>query len=339
MSIMKHNPPPPFRRFSPQTVFLMSMLVLACVVFAAMFLVGGREANGRGDENVSKLRLQDIPFNGARAYEYLKQLCDLGPRPSGSPGMVAQQNLLTDHFRKLGAEVELQQFNYPHPQNGNPVAIGNLIVRWHPRTQDRILLCTHYDTLPFPLRDRQDPRGVFVGANDGGSGTALLMELGHSMAQFQSRYGVDFVFFDAEEFMFVENGRFFVGSEHFARRYVQERPPYRYRWAVLLDMVGDADLQLFQEINGLRWPETRPLVEDIWRTARRLGVREFIPRPKHQVSDDHLMLHDIAGIPACNIIDFDYPAWHTRADTPQQCSALSLAKVGWVLREWLNAQR
>ena len=84
------------------------------------------------------------------------------------------------------------------------------------------------------------------------------------------------------------------------------------------------------------WRDSRPLVQDIWATARRLGVREFIPRQKYSIKDDHLALHDIAGIPSCDIIDFDYPSWHTQEDTLEQCSALSLAKVGWVLREWLQ---
>jgi hypothetical protein len=101
-------------------------------------------------------------------------------------------------------------------------------------------------------------------------------------------------------------------------------------------MVGDADLQIYEELNSLRWRDTRPLVMDIWNTARRLGVREFIPRPKHEISDDHLPLHDVAGIPTCDIIDFDYPYWHTQGDTPEHCSALSLAKVGWVLAQWLK---
>jgi hypothetical protein len=78
------------------------------------------------------------------------------------------------------------------------------------------------------------------------------------------------------------------------------------------------------------------LVQSIWKTAHRLGVREFVARPtKQAIRDDHLALRNIGGIPACDIIDFDYPHWHTEQDTAERCSALSLAKVGWVLEEWL----
>ncbi len=321
-----------------QTVFLIAAAGLA------VFLVGGvtiwaqwqSGRGGRPTHTVSDLTLDDIPFNGARAYDYLKQLCDIGPRPSGSEGMVRQQALLEEHFQKLGGEVRFQRFQYRHPVDGSPVPIGNLIVHWHPDRKDRILLCAHYDTLPYPLLDPINPKGRFVGANDGASGTALLMEMAHMIPDLDTRYGIDFVLFDAEEFIFDMNHRFFVGSEYFARQYVNQPPPYRYRWGVLVDMIGDADLQIYKERHSISWPQTRQLVEQIWATARRLGVREFVHRPKHAIRDDHIPLNLIAGIPTACIIDFDYPPWHTEADTPDKCSPESLAKVGWVLWEWLK---
>jgi len=327
----------PSRTLSARTVFLAAVVGGCCLLVVGIGLFGDRGANGDAAAATSGLRLEDIPFNGSRAYEYLKQLCAIGPRPSGSPGMQAQQKLLVDHFRKLGGNVSLQQFRVRHPLDGSWVPMANLIVQWRPELKERILLGAHYDTLPFPMLDAENPRGTFIGANDGASGVALLMELAHEMAALRGPYGVDFVMFDGEEFIFTPRGRYFWGSEYFARRYVRDRPPYRYRWGVLLDMIGDADLQIYQEGNSVWWRDTRPLVEDIWATARRLGVREFIPRRKYDIRDDHLMLHNIGRIPCCDVIDFDYPAWHTQADTPEQCSALSLAKVGWVIREWLKA--
>ena len=292
---------------------------------------------GTAGAAVSALRLEQIPFDGARAYEYLKQICALGPRPSGSRGMASQQQLLAEHFGKLGGRVEWQRFRARHPRDGSDVLMANLIVQFHPERTERILLCTHYDTLPYPMLDPIDPHGLFVGANDGASGTALLMALGHDMPTFRSYYGVDFVFFDGEEFVFGPDDPYFLGSEYFATCYASEPPKHRYRWAVLLDMIGDAHLEIYQEGYSMGWADTRPLVQEIWATARRLGVREFVPRRKYDVRDDHIPLHEIGKIPACNLIDFDYPAWHTRQDTPERCSALSLAKVGWVVREWLRS--
>lgn len=327
------------RRLSPQTIVLAVAIAICVLAVGYAVLFRDRGAGGNAQAAPSRLELEDIPFNGTRAYEYLKKLCEIGRRPSGSPGMEKQRELLTKHFEDLGAKVELQKFRIRHPVDGSLVPMANLIVHWHPESKERVALFTHYDTLPYPLEDREDPRGLFVGANDGGSGVAVLMELGNEMPKLEPAFGVDFVMLDGEEFMFQPRGRFFLGSEWFARRYVQDRPDYRYRWGVLLDMVGDADLQIYQERYSLHWRDTRPLVMDLWGTAKRLGVVEFVSRPRHAVRDDHLMLHDIGGIPTCDVIDFDYPPWHTRGDTVDKCSALSLAKVGWVVREWLVAVR
>jgi hypothetical protein len=332
--------PPQRCRISRQTIFLVAVL-LGCSVMAGYLIVSSTQnTNGHAEAADSRLRLEDIPFNGQRAYDYLKQLCDIGRRPSGSPGMEAQQKLLTEHFQRCGGQVELQRFRVRHPRDGTPVPMANLIVRWHPETVERILLCAHYDTLPYPMLDPHDPQGLFVGANDGASGVAVLMELGNEMATLDCKYGIDFVLFDGEEFIFRETDRFFLGSEYFARDYAKNRanpPKVEYVWGVLLDMIGDKDLQIPQERYSIGWRDTRPLVKDIWATAARLQVREFVPRPGQLVRDDHLPLHELGKIPCIDIIDFNYPPWHTRADTPENCSALSLAKVGWVIREWLKA--
>jgi len=316
---------------SAQTMFLAAAVVVSGAVIGYLMLFDNAKAAS------SQLRLEEIPFNGTRAYEYLKQVCAIGPRPSGSAGMAAQQKLLVEHFQRLGGQVELQRFRATHPVNGSAVPMANLIVRWHPQSRERILLCAHYDTLPFPLRDPVNRRGRFIGANDGGSGVAVLMELAHDMRSLRSKYGVDFVLFDGEEFIFSEQHPYFLGSGYFARQYGANLPPYRYRWGVLLDMVGDKDLRIYQERYSAWWRDTRPLVDDIWATARRLGVREFVARRGSAIRDDHLPLHEIGKIPCIDVIDFDYPPWHTRGDVPEQCSALSLAKVGWVIREWLKA--
>lgn len=329
-----------------------STTVVVCVVPVALAVVGmmiwaGRTPTGdREDEARSRLTLDEIPFDGRRAFRYLEQICALGRRPSGSEGMAAQQDLLEKHFQALGATVHRQSLEYAHPQTGEPVPMTNLTVEWAPERADRVLLACHYDTLPYPLEDPHDPFGEFIGANDGGSGVALLMALGHEIPNLltthQTLLGVDFVFLDGEEFLFVRRGgRYFVGSEFFARKYAAGELPYQadYHWAVLLDMIGDADLRIPQEANGLSWPDTRPLVEEIYGIARRLDVKEFVPRRGREIQDDHIMLRNVGKIPTVDLIDFDYPPWHTTGDTLERCSALSLAKVGWVVREWLKTAK
>jgi Zn-dependent M28 family amino/carboxypeptidase len=184
--------------------------------------------------------------------------------------------------------------------------------------------------------DAVDPRGKFVGANDGASGVALLMELGQLMPGVKAGCGVDFIFFDGEEYVFGKQGKYFLGSTHFATEHRDRPPAHRYRAGVVIDMIGDKDLQIYQEANSVRLaPE---VTRSVWDAARRAGVNEFIASTKHEVNDDHLPLNEIAGIPTCDLIDFDYPYWHTTRDLPSRCSGESLAKVSRVLLEWLAHQ-
>jgi hypothetical protein len=327
------------RLFARRAVMVAAIVFLSGVAVTAWVFFGGQGPRGSAAAAASTLKLEDIPFDGLQAYEYLKQLCAIGPRRSGSAGMAAQQKLLAEHFQKLGGQVEFQRFGVRHPHEESVVPMANILVHWHPQSASRILLCAHYDTLPYPLRDKENPQGPFVGANDNASGVAVLMELARDIPTLRTKYGIDFLLLDGEEFIFNEQDRFFLGSEYFAREYVKAKPPYHYRWGVLLDMVGDADLQIYQERNSMWWKDTRPLVEDIWATAARLGVREFVAKPKYEISDDHVMLRSVGRIPCIDVIDFDYPFWHTQGDTSDKCSALSLAKVGWVIREWLRTVR
>lgn len=293
-----------------------------------------------------EVQLSRIPFDGRSAFSHLKNICDIGPRISGSEGMLKQRDYLTSHFEELGAKVSLQSFPVRHPETGEAVEIANMIVQWHPEKRNRILFCTHFDTRPFADRDPHNPRGEFIGANDGASGVALLCELGKLMPALNGKIGdgsigVDFVFFDAEEFIFQRvGGEYFVGSTYFARDYIANPPDYRYSYGILLDMVADAELNLYFEKHSMKHAEK--LTRSIWHVARELRVTEFVPRTRHRVNDDHLPLNNIARIPTCDIIDFDYPRpggklsyWHTQQDSIENCSPVSLAKVGWVLHQWL----
>jgi Peptidase family M28 len=272
-----------------------------------------------------------------RAKGYLEQICKIGQRVSGSKGMATQQKILIDHFTKFGAKVTKQLFDAPHPKTGHPVRFTNLIISWHPKAKQRVLLACHYDTRPFPDQDRRNPRGKFVGANDGASGAALFMEMAHHMQDLKPTYGVDFVFFDGEELVYGANApikQYFIGSKHFAQQYVKDPPKHKYVWGVVVDMVAGRRLQLFVEKNSLLLAPK--LTRSIWGTARKLGVREFIPRERHEVQDDHIPLNLIALIPTCDLIDFDYPYWHTTQDVASKCSGASLAKVARVLLAWLE---
>lgn len=272
-----------------------------------------------------------------RAFGYLKQVCDLGPRISGTEGMEKQQALIREHFTKLGAKVQSQEFDVQHPLTGRPVRMRNLIVSWQPEAAQRVLIACHYDTRPFPDQDPlpQNRQLPFLGANDGASGVGLLMELGHHMPDRKTPLGVDFVFFDGEELIYNPNrDKYFLGSEYFATQYRDNPPPFKYVAGVLIDMVGDKNLEIYIEKMSARYAPG--VTDSLFRVAQELKIREFVPRKRHEVRDDHIPLNQIARIPSCDLIDFDYPYWHTRNDIPAACSGESLQKVGRVLLAWMD---
>ena len=291
--------------------------------------------------------LDQLPIDGRLCMKMLNEVVGIGPRWSGSVGMLKQQQILDKHFSNLGGKVEYQRFKVRNPiskQGVETVNMANMIIRWHPQRTRRILLCAHYDTRPFPDND-PDPgkrRGVFVGANDGGSGVAVLCALAEKMEEFESEFGVDMVLFDGEELVYNSSrDPFFLGSTHFAREYAATVQRQKYVAGILLDMVADADLQIYQEVNSRRMAPR--VVQQVWATAKRIGVPELRPSARHEVRDDHLPLNEIAKIPTIDLIDFDYPSpqkretyWHTTEDTVDKCSAISMAHVGWVVWEWLK---
>lgn len=280
--------------------------------------------------------------DGDRALGYLEEICKIGPRISGTEGMKKQQDLLVKHFEGLGAKVTRQTFIARQVSRREPVEMTNLIISWHPDRQRRVLLCSHYDTRP--IADQEDDRRLwtqpFVSANDGGSGVALLMELGHHMKDLKTAVGVDFVLFDGEEYIFnpsrMTGDRYFLGSEHFAEVYKAGKNQPRYIAALLFDMVAGKGARFPAEAHS--WFHSAALVRDVWGVARDLKVDNFVAEVGGAVEDDHLALNR-AGIPAIDIIDFSYPHWHRLSDTPANCSADSLEKVGRVVMTWLGRLR
>jgi len=328
-------------------------LVAACglgLLAGALFWVAERllAQSPRSPAEVAQQEKIPAPFSASRAEQYLAEIVAIGPRQSGSTGMAKQQQLLLAFFSKQGGAAELQKFPARDPLTGKTLELANLIVRFRPQATKRYLLCAHYDTRPYPDEDKKNPRGLFVGANDGGSGVAALMEMSHHLSTLPESIGVDFVLFDGEELVYdSQRDPYFLGSTHFARTYAQQQQELSgafkpYEAGVLLDMIGDRELQIFYEQNS--WNYARKVTLEIWGTAERLGIRAFQPRIRHTVRDDHLPLNEIARIPTTDLIDFDYPRpgfrqqsyWHTTADTIDKCSGHSLVSVIYVLHTWLK---
>jgi hypothetical protein len=282
---------------------------------------------------------KEIDFDAKRAMEYLETLCKIGPRLSGSDGMKQQQELLTKHFEKFGGKVSLQEFKGKQPSRNEAVAMANMIVTWRPETKKRILLCGHYDTRPIAdqEQDRRNWNKPFVSANDGTSTVAFFMELAHHMKEMPLNVGVDFILFDAEEYIYEpQRDKFFLGSDHFAAEYKKNPPGHKYHAGVLLDLFAGKNATFPVEENSRFL--AGPLVEEIWVEARRLGVKRFEFKQGPEVLDDHMALNRV-GIPTIDIIDFEYRHWHKLSDLPEACSGESMKDVARVVTSWMMKQK
>lgn len=281
--------------------------------------------------------LKPAAIDGGRAYQYLKDICAIGPRTAGSAANERQRLMVATHFKKNGLTVQDQSFVGIDPATRERKNMVNLIGSWKPERTRRVLLSAHYDTRPFPDED-PDPakrRGRFIGANDGASGVALLMEIANHLPKMETDWGVDLVLFDGEELVYGDNGDYFLGSRHFARQYLADKKERKwdYESGLVLDMVADKDLMITQEQYSLEYAPK--VVREIWDAAEKLGEKRFRKRVGPAVLDDHIPLNQ-AGIPTADIIDFDYPAWHTVDDVPERCSGESMAAVGRVVTAWLE---
>ena len=291
-------------------------------------------------DRASNTKAAPVAFDTKRAMSYLEKICDIGPRISGTEGMRTQQELVKKHFEELGARVRFQKFNALQRSRDKQIEMANFIVSWHPDRERRVILCSHYDTRPIADQeeDRRNWTRPFLSANDGGSGVALLMELAHHMKDLKTNVGVDFVLFDGEEYIFEpgpDGDRYFFGSEHFAEAYRKDRSKLRYLGAVLLDMIAGKRAHFPYEKHS--WEMARPLTQNLWQIARELKCDAFHQEMERGdgVLDDHIALNR-AGIPSCDIIDFEYPHWHRLTDVPTSCSGESMEQVGKVLSVWLQ---
>lgn len=278
-------------------------------------------------------------FDGKRAMGYLEAVCAIGPRMSGTKGMRRQQELIRKHFDDLGIKIIDQTFQARQVSKPQAVDMTNLIASYRPELQRRAILCSHYDTRPIADQE-PNPRKwsePFVSANDGGSGVAFLMEMGHHLKEMKLEVGVDLVFFDGEEYIFDrDRDRYFFGSQHFAQTWAKSRPRVHYVGAVLLDMIAGKNAQFPWE--GYSKQRAGPLCDEIWGLARALECPVFRREYGDRVLDDHLALQN-AGISAIDIIDFSYKHWHRLSDTPENCDAEPMIQVAKVLSVWLQRQK
>lgn len=265
-------------------------------------------------------------FSGERAYADVEYQVSLGPRTPGSPGHAQLIDWLSAELQAYGWQVELQETTYAGQ------AVRNVIAKRSPAGETHrpwILLGAHFDSRLWASAepDPANQQKPVPGANDGASGVAVLLELARVLPPDLDKQ-VWLVFFDSEDQGQIPGWEWILGSRAFVDSLI-ENPDAM----VLVDMVGDADLNLYYERNS-----NQELSAELWTLAAELGYgQQFIPTPKFSMLDDHTPFLE-RGIPAVDIIDFDYPYWHTLADTPDKVSPASLMAVGDTLQNWLDRQ-
>ena len=262
-------------------------------------------------------------FDADAAWREVVRLVELGPRPAGSAALARARRYIVDELTRAGLQVRLASFEARTPDG--PIAMANVIAVLPGRRRDVIMLGGHYDTKLFT-----DFR--FVGANDGGSSAGLLLELARRLAGRRHEFTYWVVFFDGEEARrdwSATDGIY--GSRQLAAELRRSGEIRRLRSVIVVDMIGDANLDIRRESYSTPW-----LTDLVWASARRLGYGAYFRSDAVAVEDDHVPFLR-ARVPAVDVIDIDYPPWHTANDTLEQISPKSLGIVGEVILDTLPA--
>ena len=276
-------------------------------------------------------------FDKGNAFRYLVEQCEFGPRNPGSNGYKQCLDYLQKTLSGFADTILLQPFVLDDLVNENSYDLTNIIARFKVDEPEQLLIGAHWDTRPWADEDpvpekRNDP---IIGANDGASGVAVILELARIFNASPPPIGVTLVLFDGEDM-----GRsgipksYAQGSLAFAKDLPIEKPDE----AIILDMIGDAELHI--PIERFSYQQNKKLVKKLWGLAKELRLDAFESRIVHTIYDDHVPLWVEAEILAIDIIDFNYPNsysnyWHTTQDLPENCSAESLGQVGTLLVHYI----
>lgn len=259
--------------------------------------------------------------NGHNALKHVEQQLEFGYRIPGSEASKSTSAYIKNELEKQGWNVKFQEYQK------DKIPLINVIAK-NSTTDPYILLGTHYDTRRYSDQEPDEINRLtpVAGANDGASGTALLLEIARYLIKSDTPIGL--IFFDGEDQGNISEWEWSVGAQYFV-----DRLTFSPKKVVIVDMIGDEDLNIFIEMNS-----DKELCEDIWSTAAEFNFKKgFILQEKYSLIDDHAPFIR-ENIPTCLIIDFDYPYWHTNEDTLDKVSAESLKQVGSVLIKWIDEQ-
>jgi glutaminyl-peptide cyclotransferase len=304
----KGHPKPEVQKAGRNTGLWVTLAVGALVLVLAY---GFQQGEAGGSESVV-----ESAFDGARAFRDLETVVGFGPRPAGSETIVRTRDYIVAELEAAGFEPELDEFVATTPTG--PVNMVNIRAVKKGQKPGIIAVTGHYDTKLFDF--------PFVGANDGGSSTAILLEMARVADGLRLEHTLEFIFFDGEEAVKDWTATDSVyGSRYDIDRRFDNGTLRQLKALVLVDMVGDTDLRVLKETASTDWLKTI-----IWDVAQSQGYGRHFGAEEIAIEDDHIPYLN-AGIPAVDIIDFDYPYWHTAADTLDKTSAESLKVIGDVV--------
>lgn len=302
-------------------------ITISLIFFLAVPLGCHAQSNKvAGDSAASANADKAAEFDAARAYDHVKKLVALGPHPSGSEAIKKAQDYIENELKSFGLKVSGDAFNGETPRGTVPMK--NIIAELRGEKPGIVLITGHYDT---------KLQAGFVGANDGGSSAAAVLETARVLSKTKPEYTLWFVLFDGEEAVVDWNAMDgkdnTYGSRHLASKLKADGTLNRVKALVLFDMIGDKDLDIKREGESTRW-----MVDAIWKTAHALGYQKYFLNSEQYISDDHLPFRD-AGVPVVDLIDFNYGPqhsyWHTNLDTLDKISGESIKVVGDVLIQTL----
>ncbi|TYP95145.1 Peptidase family M28 [Fodinibius salinus] len=314
--------------------------------YAIVFLIYGLVIGcGAGCESKNQLTFEkqgrNVPsFNADSAYHFIEQQVTMGPRDPNSKGHKQTKQYLLNKLQSYASDQTVYPQNFSaEGYEGETLELTNIIAAFNPQATDRIMLCAHWDTRPRADRDTINTQEPILGADDGGSGVGVLLELARLFERHNPPIGVDIVLFDGEDYG--KEGtlsKYFLGS-----RYWVKNPPvpgYKPRFGILLDMVGGKAAQFPREEYSMQYAPG--LVSEIWGIADNMGYSNlFLDKSGSAVSDDHVIINRELGIPTINIINHTVtsdgaefaPYWHTHNDDMDIIQKTTLQKVGRVVAE------
>ncbi len=299
----------------------------------------------QSSNRVDKPQLETPNFDADSAYWYIEKQVAFGPRVPNTPEHAKCANWLTSSMKRMGAEVFVQEAQVTAFDNSQ-LNIKNIIARFQPEKNNRVLLFAHWDTRPFSDHD-PDPakrNQPIDGANDGASGVGVLMEIGRQLGQHPTHPGIDIIFFDAEDYgqpdhltLPYKPDTWCLGSQYWGKNPHQKN--YYARFGILLDMVGAPNATFYQEQGSVDMAPR--LVDHVWNVAAETGYSQyFIFRPGGRITDDHVYVNKYTKIPCINIIQFDPTSdssfgsfWHTQNDTMDNIDQNTLKAVGQTILE------